>query len=84
MGSGVNCAGCVHFLPGLEECHELQGQVHCPECDRTWKLSERIGCPRCAEWKNFVDLAECPGGVPSVGCPGYKKKPVLKEQKGLF
>ena len=80
----MTCDGCKHYQKTYETCAQLQGQVHCSACDRTWAISDRIGCPRCAEVCGLVDLGECPGAVPSQACPGQEEPPKVMEQRSLF
>lgn len=80
----MTCEGCKHYLKRPEECAALRGYAWCANCKRQWALEDRIGCPRCAEVKQAVDLSECPGAVPSVRCPGRVERVTEKTQGALF
>lgn len=80
----MTCNGCKHYQKTFEECSQLQGWLYCSGCNRKWQMSDRIGCPKCAEFKCAKPLWECAGAVPSVQCPGFVSAVEKQRQPGLF
>lgn len=80
----MTCNGCKHYQKTFEECGQLQGWLYCSGCNRKWQMSDRIGCPKCAEFKAAKPLWECAGAVPSRQCPGFVSAVEKQRQPGLF
>lgn len=78
------CHGCRHYRPIFQECGQLQGWLYCTACDRKWSVDERVGCPKCAEFKATKMLWECPDAVRSSHCPGFEAAVPDVVQRGLF
>jgi len=80
----VRCEGCRHYQTMYETCGPLSGQLHCSECDRTWAMSDGIGCPKCSGYSHVKELSDCADGVPSSACPGRCEPEVVQTQGTLF
>lgn len=80
----MTCDGCKHYQPAYETCAELRGRVKCAKCRRDWLISEGVSCPVCSQWRDLVDLSECPKGKPSAACPGREEPVAEHVQRSLF